>query len=156
MAPDDITLQTCAEADREVLVSFMRAFCIEDGHPHGPANEAALDALIADPANGRAFLILMDGVCVGYAALCFGFSLEFGGRDAFLDEFYVVPDARGRGVASRALDLLVDAARADRVQALHLEVMDGNERAAGLYGRRGWIARPSRLMTRTLDGGGGA
>lgn len=154
MAPDDITLQTCAEADREVLLSFMRAFCIEDGHPHGPANEAALDALIANPANGRAVLILLDGDPVGYAALCFGFSLEFGGRDAFLDEFYVAPEARGRGVASRALDLLVETCRGDGVRALHLEVMDGNERAAGLYGRRAWVARPSRLMTRILEPAG--
>lgn len=156
MAQPDITLSTCAGPHRETLAAFMRAFCIEDGHAYGSANAAALDALVADPGNGRAFLILQDGTPVGYAVLCFGFSLEFGGRDAFLDEFYVVPQARGRGVASRALDLLVEAARADGVRALHLEVMDGNDRAAGLYGRCGWMARPSRLMTRLLDQGTGA
>ena len=29
------------------------------------------------------------GKAVGYAAVTFGYSLEFGGRDAFLDEFFL-------------------------------------------------------------------
>ena len=146
----DIALTECTEADRDTLAAFTAAFCAEDGHPHGPENEAAMRELMGNPVHGRALIIRRDGMAVGYAVLCYGFSLEYLGRDGFIDELYVAPDHRGLGIAAHALDQLQVIARADGINALHLEVMDGNEGAARLYRRHGWKTRPSRMMTKWL------
>ncbi len=150
----DITLTPCGDDEWDTLTAFTRAFCAEDGHPHGPGNEAALGELMANPLYGRALMIRRDGAPAGYAVLCYGYSLEFQGRDGFVDEFYVVPGHRGLGVASRALELMQEMARADGIKALHLEVMDGNEGAARLYRRHGWEMRESRMMTKLLTRAG--
>lgn len=151
-----IDVEICTDSDRDVLTGFMHAFCEEDGHPHGVDNEMALRELIDNPLHGRALMIVRDGEPVGYAALCYGYSLEFRGRDGFIDELYVEPGHRGLGIAARALDRIETIARSDGVRALHLEVMDANPGAARLYARHGWRQRPSRMMTKRLTRAGDA
>jgi len=145
-----IDLSPCTGEEWDILTAFVAAFCAEDGHAHGPRNEATLRELMANPALGRALMIRRDRVPAGYVVLCYGFSLEFHGRDAFIDEFYVAPEHRGHGIGAQVLDLLEEVARADGVKALHLEVMDGNESATRLYTRHGFETRKSRLMTKRL------
>ncbi len=70
-----------------------------------------------------------------------GFSVEYGGVDGFLDDLYIVPEWRDRGLGSAVLGLLDAEARRLEVRAIHLEIMPGNDRAEGLYRRRGF--RPS-------------
>ncbi len=151
MAVTDLTFETPTDADWETLVCFMRAFCEEDGHPYGPGNERALKVLLDTPLHGRVVLLRHRGAAAGYAALCYGFSLEFNGRDAFLDEIYVDPAFRGLGIGSRALERLKEIAIADGIVALHLEVMEENAGAARLYERTGFHRRPTRLMTCRLE-----
>ncbi len=87
----------------------------------------------------------------GYVALSFGFSIELGGRDAFLDEFFIRESVRGRGMGSQALMTLVPMLRDMGVKALHMEVDHDNPKAMKLYQRAGFKARSEYfLMTRTL------
>jgi ribosomal protein S18 acetylase RimI-like enzyme len=136
-------------ADDDRLWPMVEALNTEDGHP---VDERALRALrvLLEPANAFGFvrLIEADGACVGYATICFGFSVEFGGRDAFLDELYLRPAARGHGLGARVLDALATELAALGVVALHLEVMPDNP-ANRLYARAGFKDR-GRLMTKTL------
>jgi hypothetical protein len=53
--------------------------------------------MLKNPAFGLAWLIPDSATAVGYTVLCFGYSLEYLGRDAFIDEFYLVESHRGRG-----------------------------------------------------------
>src|ERR1051326_6750990 len=50
---------------------------------------AALQQALAPGGPARILLALNGGEVVGYAIVGFGFSIEFGGRDAFVDEIYV-------------------------------------------------------------------
>ena len=54
---------------------------------------------------------------------------------AFLDDFYVRPVHRGRGVGSAAIALLLEQARQLGVRAVHLEVGRDNAAAQAVYGR---------------------
>lgn len=90
---------------------------------------------------GRPFLIIEDGQPIGYIVLCFGFSIEFGGIDAFVDEFYLVPSARGMGIGGHTLELVKRKAASLGVVALHLEVAKGNDRARKLYSKHGFAPR---------------
>ncbi|HEY6548442.1 MAG TPA: GNAT family N-acetyltransferase [Vicinamibacteria bacterium] len=138
-------------ADLDALVPLMQAFYAEDRHPwKEDAARETLGALLRDSGYGRAFLIEEDGRLVGYLVVCFGFSLEFHGRDAFLDELYVVPAQRGRGLGTQALRVAEDCCREAGARALHLEVGHTNDSARRLYHSWGFAERPFALMSKPL------
>ena len=83
--------------------------------------------------------------------MCFGWSVEFGGMEGFVDELYIRPGVRGRGVATEVLMALPRALGAAGLKALHLEVSTDNDTAQRLYKRAGFQMRDGyHLMTRML------
>ena len=61
-----------------------------------------------------------------------------------LAKLYVLPEASGRGIGATLHDLAVEQLRAAGYQDLWLWVLEGNERARGMYERRGWMAQSER------------
>ncbi len=95
---NDPTFRLAVEADAETLLDFMREYYALDGHGFDREKaRIALTALLRDPNFGLAWLILDGEKIVGYVVLCFGYSLEWLGRDAFVDEFFLREEFRGRG-----------------------------------------------------------
>jgi ribosomal protein S18 acetylase RimI-like enzyme len=145
-------------ADEATLLELMREFYRGEGMAWDePLARAALAGVLADASRGGAVLIEADARVAGYLVVCFGWSLEFQGRDAFVDELYVREPFRGRGLGTRALEVAADLCRAHGVRALHLEVERRNVRAQEVYRRAGFVDREYYLMTRRLgqDGGRG-
>jgi ribosomal protein S18 acetylase RimI-like enzyme len=101
----------------------------------------ALAPLLGENPLGRIWLILEGGEPVGYIALCFGYSIEFGGRDAFVDEFFLAEAARGRGLGRQVLAEVRKSAAHHGIVALHLEVARSNTRARRFYEDLGFAAR---------------
>jgi ribosomal protein S18 acetylase RimI-like enzyme len=130
----------------------MRALYDEDGSTplRGDAAETALRELLAAPDRGLVWVIEQGGEAAGYLVLTWGYSLEFHGRDAFIDELYVAPRYRGAGVGRQAVEWAEDACKAHGAGAVHLEVEIDNERAQALYRRSGFAERGLRLMTKRL------
>ena len=130
---------------------MMAANYAEAGLPNDArAARAAFAALVRDPALGRAWIVEVDERAAGYAVLTLGWSLEYGGRDAFVDDLYLAPLHRGRGLGGAALAAVEAAARELGVRALHLEVERGNLPAQELYRRRGFAENERRLLTKRL------
>mmetsp|Transcript_6985 Transcript_6985/g.11259 ORF Transcript_6985/g.11259 Transcript_6985/m.11259 type:complete len:110 (-) Transcript_6985:2382-2711(-) len=101
--------------------------------------------------HGAAYLIGPPRAPIGYIVVTFGWSVEFGGMDGFVDELYVRPGVRGRGIASEVLISLPRALAGAGLKALHLEVGAANENAARIYSRAGFRLRDGyHLMTRML------
>jgi ribosomal protein S18 acetylase RimI-like enzyme len=68
-----------------------------------------------------------------------------------LDEFYIRPAVRGRGMGSEALVSLLKGLSQANVKAIHLEVLRSESSAKGLYRRLGFEMRDEYcLMTRAL------
>jgi len=111
---------------------------------------AALARLLGDASLGRIFLAEDAGRPVGYLALCFGYSLEYLGRDAFVDELYVEPALRGSGLGAHLLALVEAACPELGIAALHLEVDHTNARAKQLYVREGFRDNGRFLMTKPV------
>ena len=102
--------------------------------------------------DGTIWLIYCDTELAGYIALCRGFSIEFNGFDAFIDEFFLAEPFRGRGLGARVLEQIRSQARARDINALHLEVARDNPAAQRLYHKAGFEAREKYLlMTALLD-----
>ncbi|HYM75910.1 MAG TPA: GNAT family N-acetyltransferase [Candidatus Dormibacteraeota bacterium] len=150
---DDPQFRLALESDADVLLAFMQAYYAFDGHGFDREKaRVALTALLRDANLGGAWLILDGNAPVGYIVLCFGYSLEWLGRDAFVDEFYLREEYRGHGWGKKAMAFLEDAARELGVRTLHLEVMKKNNAALHLYERLGFRGRSSTLLSKRIAG----
>ena len=132
--------------DIPTLLAMQERFYSGEGYPYDRAKmERGMRELIANESFGRLFIA--GGA---YLVVTFGFSLEFGGRDAFVDELYVSDDSRGQGLGTLALETAEAACREAGIHALHLEVEHVNARARALYERSGYKAHERHLMTKWL------
>jgi GNAT superfamily N-acetyltransferase len=138
-------------SDAELLLDFMRDYYAFDGHAYDREEaRAALIPLLENPNFGRTWIILDGDSPVGYAVLCFGYSLEWLGRDAFVDELYLIEAYRGRGWGRRTMDFLEGAARELGIRALHLGVVKGNSRALHLYESVGFLRHDSTFLSKRI------
>ena len=87
---------------------------------------------------------------MGYLVVAFGYSLELRGKDAFVDELYVAPAHRGRGLAKGALREAESRCHEAGIRALHLEVRPDNAQARRLYASAGYQDRKYYLMSKKL------
>lgn len=111
----------------------------------------ALSPLLKGEPYGAIYLIGPTRAPVGYVVITFGWSVEFGGLDAFIDEFYIRPGVRGRGMGTDVLTALPNALAQAGVKAVHLEVERDNDTAQRLYMRAGFDRRDRyMLMSRKL------
>ena len=60
-------------------------------------------AACSDPTIGRVFLAADKNSARGFLALAFGYSLDYHGRDAFVDEFLILEKYRGKGLGGKML-----------------------------------------------------
>ena len=91
---------------------------------------------------------------MGYVIVSFGWSVEFGGLEGMIDEFYVREAVRGRGMGSEAMRALTAALSDAGLRALHLEVGEDNAKAQRFYSRLGFGLREGyRLMSWTVPQG---
>jgi RimJ/RimL family protein N-acetyltransferase len=118
--------------------------------PGRVAREAAMQQLIADQSLGQLWLIRLDDQPVGFVALVFSFSIEFGGRVAFIDELFIAEARRNQGIGRRAVELVIDESQQLFVRELFLEVNDANLAATKIYERCGFSPRKYRLMSRQI------
>lgn len=145
-----LRLDPLGERDLPALTSLVRAYYEEDGLDWVEERQpAALRALAAGDPNGRGWMIRLGGRAVGYAVLTWSFSIESGGRDGLIDEIYLVPEVRGRGLGRRALAMIEDEARTLGLRRLFLEVNHGN-RALSLYRRAGFVDHRRYLMSKFI------
>jgi GNAT superfamily N-acetyltransferase len=147
----DIAFHQAGRAEIAQLVQFMREYYAFDRLPFDEDRaRGALTALVGDESLGRVWLICAAGAAIGYVVLTLGYSLEYGGRDAFIDELYVREAYRGQGVGTRALSFAAEVCRALGVRALHLEVERANRGAYDVYRRAGFVDHDRYLMTKRI------
>ena len=114
------------------------------------AARAAFYKFVALPNFGRIWLLYTDATLIGYIILTVGFSFEFRGHDAFIDELFIVPSHRRRGYGRQAVAFIEQQAGKMGINAIHLEVDDGNDPALQLYRWTGYKDHDRFLMTKWL------
>jgi GNAT superfamily N-acetyltransferase len=136
--------------DDDKIVSMCLALNADDpGHaPVRPEQVLRTLAKLRDePHRGRAVVCEVDGDTTGYALLISFWSNELGGEVCVIDELFVVPEYRSRGVATELLASLIHnkgSLSPAKSVALGLEVSPANVRARALYERVGF--RGSNLV----------
>ncbi len=99
---------------------------------------APVDAMQADPRLGFFILARLGTHVVGVACVSYCWTLEHGGKSAWLDELYVLPEYRSQGFGSALIDAVVQEAIAQGCAAIDLEVDIEHRQAEQLYQRYGF------------------
>jgi GNAT superfamily N-acetyltransferase len=148
----EIHFRLATTADIDVLVGFMRQFYALDQYSFDELiARSALKMLIEESSLGRLWIISKQEA-IGYIAVTFGYSLEFHGRDAMVDELFLTAPHRNQGIGTKTLQFVVEQCRYLGIHALHLEVEHTNEAGLTFYRNMGFEPHEHRyLMTRWIE-----
>ena len=105
--------------------------------------------LVSSPSAGEVVLFRERSALRGYSLLIPYWSNEFGGTLLFIDELFVVPGFRNRGIG-HAFFRYLEQRRPFEAVALALEVSPQNSPGNRLYASLGLVRRRSNTLTRPL------
>ncbi|MGY3794891.1 GNAT family N-acetyltransferase [Aquimarina sp. 433] len=147
----EISFTTYTVKDKAEVLEMMAAFNKMEGYAFDSINrEKNLLEFTSNGSLGRLYLIKLQQQTIGYLVLAFGFSFEYKGRDAFIDEFYIKPAYRNKGIGDLTLDFIASESKKLEVKALHLEVEPHNVHANKLYLSKGYRSNDRKLMTKRI------
>lgn len=111
---------------------------------------SALEPLLADPAIGDVWVVEDENI-EGYLVITWGWGIESGGKEALIDEIFIAPDYRKKGLASALINASLDRARELGTKAVFLETEADNPSSRALYERHGFTVESSVWMRSLLE-----
>ena len=139
-------------ADVPLLLGFIRQMAAFE-KLEVAATEASLhEALFGPEAAGRALLVHVDDRPVGYITYFFTFTSMMGRRALWLDDLYIVPEFRGRGIGKALMAHLAGLALEKRCARFEWIVLDWNAPAIEFYRGLGARMLPDWKICRLEEG----
>jgi aminoglycoside 6'-N-acetyltransferase I len=132
---------------------LLTRFFLEEGFPLPPGGLAARVKQYLSLTHHALFLASESSTAVGVATVTSNFGLEYGWA-AELEDLYVVPERRGRGVARLLVHAAAEWARGDGCTSLLVTVTSRGEDAhhlSAVYRRLGFSDRGRKLLELDLD-----
>ncbi len=134
-----LVIRKAAKADVPVILSLVKALAAYEREPDAvAATEADFERDgFGDAPAFRVLLAERDGAPIGFAFYFFTYSTWRGRRRLFLEDLFVVPEHRGRGVGVALMRALArDALRAE-CKSFVWQVLDWNEPSIAFYEKLG-------------------
>lgn len=133
-----IEIRPAREDEIEALLPLMRAYCaFYETSPSDGGIRNMLATLIADSSQGAVFIARDNGRAVGVATLDWKWSSLKGARMGYLEDLFVEPEARGRGIADALIEICAQRCRELGMPAMQWATAPDNHRAQQVYGRTG-------------------
>lgn len=134
--PSRAVVRACALADRPRVLELLETQLAEHRVAiDRPVLRQALEGLLDQPERGLVLVADEGAGPIGIACLSFTWTLECGGRVAWLEELYVGPEARERSLGTQLLRAAIEQAERHGARAIDLEVDSDHARVATLYQR---------------------
>jgi GNAT superfamily N-acetyltransferase len=149
-----IAVRSARPTDVPAILGFIRGLAAyERMLDEVVITEAELAATLFAP-NPRAFCDIAesDGTPVGFAFWYYNYSTFEGGSGIFLEDIFVIPEARGTGAGKALMRRLAERCRDEGLRRLEWNVLDWNQPAIDFYDRLGAAAKPQWILRR-LSGG---
>ena len=130
-----VSIDPAAPEDAPLLLDFIRELAEYErlAHAVSATEEDLRRTLFGPEAYAHALVARLDGQPAGFAVYFFNYSTFLGSPGLYLEDLYVRPAARRRGVASRLLAHLAGIALERRCGRMEGAVLDWNERAIAFY-----------------------
>lgn len=122
-------------ADAGTVLGFVRALAEYEKMPQAvEVDEATLATQLgSSPAPFECFLAEDEGRAVGFALFFHTYSTWRGRRGIWLEDLFVLPECRRRGVGRKLLDRVVSLAKERRCGRVEWSVLDWNQSAVDFY-----------------------
>lgn len=142
MAANDVALRTATEGDIPAIIQLVRELALYERDPDAAVATPELmrEALFGDRAVAYAVMADVGGVSVGFALYFFNFSTWTGRPGLYLEDLYVQPAVRGRGIGRALFSYLARVAIERGCGRFELSVLDWNVDAIGFYEKLGGVA----------------
>jgi GNAT superfamily N-acetyltransferase len=130
-----LTLRDAAPGDGELIAGFIRELAEYEKLAHeAQADPAELERALFGPAP-KVFcdIAAWDGAPVGFALWFYNFSTFRGRHGIYLEDLYVRPDQRGRGVGKALITGLARRCIDQGLARLEWAVLEWNAPAIGFY-----------------------
>ena len=121
--------------DKEMYLSLTEKFYQSDAVSHNIPLENRLntwDEIMRSNEYADCYFVIKDGDVAGYMLLAYTFSQEAGGKTAWIEEIYILPEFRSMGLGNELFDFIKAEIEPDCAR-LRLEVEADNIRAKKLY-----------------------
>jgi GNAT superfamily N-acetyltransferase len=119
--------------DAPLILSFIKSMA-EFEHLQVDATEEILrESLFGERPAAHTLLGFVDGRPAAYVIYFFTFSSMVGKRGLWLDDLFVAPEFRRKGIAKALMAYLADLAIQNQCGRFEWTVLDWNERAIRLY-----------------------
>jgi GNAT superfamily N-acetyltransferase len=140
--PDSVTIRPAAADEMPLVLEFIRELAAHERLEHElTVTLADLTAALTGPRPfAEVVFACVDGTPVGFALFFHNFSTLRGRPGMYLEDLYVRPQARGRGVGRRLLAWLARTALERGCARLEWVVLDWNAASIGFYKRGGAVA----------------
>lgn len=134
-----LTITPATAADAPTLFQLVQALADYEKLAHEVTGTAAdLEGfLFGDRPYGEAILARWDEAPVGFALFFHNFSTFLMRPGIYLEDLFVLPDYRGRGIGKALLSHLAHLAVERGCGRLEWQVLDWNQPAIGFYQRMG-------------------
>ncbi|SEQ17751.1 Acetyltransferase (GNAT) family protein [Loktanella sp. DSM 29012] len=145
-----ITLAGPDMADR--VLALMARYHEESGLPFDDAHRAMVAGPLLDGSPlGAIWLIGPARAPLGYVTVTFGWSVPHGGLVGWLEEVFIRPSVRGRGIGTEVLHAVTVNLQRAQLQAMHVILPNDDAGLARFCTRTGFRPVPSpRMMTDPL------
>jgi GNAT superfamily N-acetyltransferase len=134
-----MTIRPATETDVPDILSLIKGLAeYERMAEQAVATESGLRAALFGPRPYAEVVLAVEaGQSIGFALFFHNFSTFLGKPGVYLEDLFVLPDWRGRGVGRALLLHLKDLAIARGCGRMEWSVLDWNEPAIGFYKRLG-------------------
>lgn len=131
-------IRRITEGDRELFIQLSAEFYHSDAVDHSVPKQVhvnTFDELMRGDEYLECYILESELGAAGYALLSRSFSPEVGGIIVWLEEIYITPENRSKGLGGEFFEYLFENIPAARYR---LEAVPENERAKSLYSRMGF------------------
>ena len=127
----DIILRRFDEADFEQLLTLFKEFSVFEKRPHQMFNN--LERMMEEKDFFQGFAaVLPDGQIIGYATFNFVY-YTWSGKSIYMDDLYIKPEFRAKGLGSKLIQEVVNHAKANNCQKVKWQVSHWNVKAKAFY-----------------------
>ncbi|UCC50062.1 MAG: GNAT family N-acetyltransferase [Gemmatimonadota bacterium] len=119
--------------DVALLLSFIRSMAKFEKLEVTATEDILRESLFGDRPVAHTLLAFADGRPAAYAVYFFTFATTVGKRGLWLDDLYVNPEFRGKGIAKALLAYLADLAIEKKCGRFEWMVLDWNKSAIEFY-----------------------
>jgi len=152
--PNPTEIRPVAQAELPILLQMIRQLAAYERRlEQVVATEADLErALLGQPPVAEAVLAWQSAQAVGYAVYYPVFSTFRGRAALYLEDIFVVPEARGQGVGYALMRYLAQVARQRGYDRIEWSVLDWNAPALAFYRKLGAVPKETGWVGYMLAG----